>query len=107
MNRGRSRPWHLAPWIGLAATVVLWPGRKLPPAGMSEDRIMSPEAFDHAEPGRGRKAHFPHTIPPMGWRDFLWRTFWEITIRAGAGAARSQAAGLWSRLAGSGRRPTS
>lgn len=40
---------------------------------------MSPEAFDHAEPGRGRKAHFPHAIPVMGWRDILWRTFWEIS----------------------------
>jgi membrane protein len=76
---GRSRPYHLLPWIGLATAVILWPGKRLPPAGMSEDRVMSPEAFDHAEPGRGRRATAPHAIPIMGWRDILWRTFWEVS----------------------------
>ena len=76
---GRSRPWHLLPWMALAGALILWPGKSLPPTGMSEGRIMSAEAFDHAEPGRGRKARFPHAIPIMGWRDILWRTFWEIS----------------------------
>ncbi len=76
---GRSRPWGLLPWIGLATMVVLWPGRTPPPPGMSEARVMSPDAFENREPGRGRKARFPHAIPPMGWRDILWRTFWEIS----------------------------
>lgn len=76
---GRSRPYHLLPWLGIAAAVILWPGQRQPPAGMSEDRIMLPEAFDHAEPGRGRAAHFPHRIPIMGWRDILWRSFWEVS----------------------------
>lgn len=76
---GRSRPWGLLPWIGLAATVMLWPSRREPPPGMSEDRIMPPEAFDQAEPGRGRAAAFPHAIPLIGWRDILWRTLQEIS----------------------------
>ena len=75
---GRTRPWGLAPWIGLAATVILWPGRRPSPPGMSEDRVMSPEDFEQAEPGRGRAAAFPHAIPLIGWRDILWRTAREI-----------------------------
>ncbi len=76
---GRTRPWGLLPWIGLAATVILWPGRRAPPPGMSEDRVMSPEAYDQAQPGRGRAADFPHAIPLIGWRDILWRTLKEIS----------------------------
>ncbi len=75
---GRSRPYHLLPWIGLAATVLLWPDRR-PPPGLSEDRTMAPDAFDRAEPGRGRAAASPLQIPPMGWRDIVWRTGWEIS----------------------------
>jgi len=40
---------------------------------------MPPEAFDQAEPGRGRAADFPHAIPLIGWRDILWRTLKEIS----------------------------
>ena len=76
---GRSRPYHLLPWLGIAAAVILWPGKRAPPVGMSEDRVMSPEAFESAEPGRGRAAHGPHVIPMVGWRDILWRTFWEVS----------------------------
>jgi membrane protein len=75
---GRTRPWGLLPWIGLAATAILWPGRRLPPPGMSEDRVLSPEGYDQAQPGRGRAADFPHAIPLIGWRDILWRTLQEI-----------------------------
>lgn len=32
------------------------------------------EALDVAEPGRGRAATAPWTIPPIGWMDILWRT---------------------------------
>lgn len=75
---GRSRPYHLLPWIGLAATVLLWPNRR-PPPGLSEDRTMPPDAFDRAEPGRGRAARSPLSIPIMGWRDVIWRTGWEVS----------------------------
>ncbi len=37
-----------------------------------------PEAFEAAEPGRGRVAHTPRHIPWIGWRDILWRTWREI-----------------------------
>jgi len=76
----RTRPLHLLPWIVLTAGVVLWPGRRPPGAGLSEDRIMDPAAFDRVEPGRGRAARHPHAIPLIGWRDILWRTVWE-TVR--------------------------
>lgn len=75
---GRSRPFHLVPWIALTAAVVLWPRPHQPPPGLSEDRALEPETFDRVEPGRGRAARHPHAIPIMGWRDILWRTFLEV-----------------------------
>jgi membrane protein len=75
---GRSRPYHLVPWIALIAAGVLWPHRKEPPPGLSEDRCMTPEAFEEAEPGRGRSAHHPHHIPLLGWKDIAWRTYREM-----------------------------
>lgn len=76
---GRSRPFHLVPWIALTAAVVLWPGRRAPTPGMSEERCLKPETFDRIEPGRGRAARHPHTIPLIGWRDILWRTVLEVS----------------------------
>jgi len=76
---GRSRPYHLLPWLGVAAALVLWPSRKPPPPGLSEDRVMPPEAFEKAQPGRGRSAEHPHRIPLMGWRDILWRSVLEVS----------------------------
>ena len=31
------------------------------------------------EIGRGRKAHTPEEIPPLGWVDIFWRVFWSIS----------------------------
>ena len=31
------------------------------------------------ELGRGRDARTPEQIPPLGWRDILWRVFWAIS----------------------------
>jgi len=76
---GRSRPFHLVPWIALTAAFVLWPGNRRPVPGLSEERCLKPETFDRIEPGRGRAAHHPHTIPLIGWRDILWRTVLEIS----------------------------
>jgi membrane protein len=74
---GRSRPYHLLPWVVLIAAGALWPGRHEPPPGLSEDRAMTPEAFEKAEPGRGRAAMSPLGIPPLGWKDVAWRTYRE------------------------------
>lgn len=73
----RSRPYHLLPWVVLIAAGALWPARREPPPGLSEERCMTPEAFDKAEPGRGRNAQFPHHIPPLGWKDISWRVYRE------------------------------
>jgi membrane protein len=73
----RSRPYHLVPWLVLAAAAALWPPRVSHAPGMSEDRCMSPQSFDAAEPGRGRAAKHPHEIPLLGWRDIVWRLYRE------------------------------
>ena len=31
------------------------------------------------EPGRGRDANTPEQIPPLGWRDILWRVIWSMS----------------------------
>ena len=31
------------------------------------------------EPGRGREANTPEQIPPLGWKDILWRVLWSIS----------------------------
>jgi len=77
-NYGRSRPYHLLPWVVLIAAGALWPRHREPPPGLSEDRVMTPEAFDQAEPRRGRAATSPLKIPPLGWKDIAWRTYREM-----------------------------
>ena len=77
---GRSRPYHLLPWVMLIAAGALWPQHREAPPGLSEDRMMTPEAFEKAEPGRGRNATHPLQIPPLGWKDVLWRVYRE-TLR--------------------------
>ena len=77
---GRSRPYHLLPWVMLIAAGALWPKQREAPPGLSETRTMTPEAFEKAEPGRGRNATHPLQIPPLGWKDILWRVYRE-TLR--------------------------
>lgn len=78
-----SRPYGLTPWIVLLA-LVPFAFRKavahVPPPGLSEDRVLPPDAFEAAEPMRGRAASHPRAIPLLGWRDIAWRTWREITV---------------------------
>lgn len=77
--RAVSLLWRAAPWVGLVAMTELWRrSRGSHLGGLSVDAIASPEAFDEAEPGRGRVAPGPHRIPPLGWKDIAWRTYQEI-----------------------------
>jgi membrane protein len=59
------------------AAAALWPrgrrGRVAPPP-----RLLTPAELDAREPGRGRCARWPFTIPPLGWKDILWRTYREM-----------------------------
>ncbi|HTX51033.1 MAG TPA: YihY/virulence factor BrkB family protein [Caulobacteraceae bacterium] len=76
----RSRPpYHLAPWVAMAAmaAAALWPRRKKDGAPARPLRQLSPAEIDAAEPGRGRCARWPTSIPPLGWKDIFWRTYRE------------------------------
>jgi membrane protein len=98
-DKAGGRAWGLVPWLLGAAPVValtaaaLWsrnkpkdaPGLSLP----QEAPAPPPEAYDQAEPGRGRLARAPHQIPPRGWKDVIWRTAREVsqdrlTVTAGS-----------------------
>jgi membrane protein len=50
--------------------------KKKPVAALA--RPMTPAELDASEPGRGRCAHSPLEIPPLGWKDILWRTYREM-----------------------------
>lgn len=65
-------PLVLAPWLALGLMLVAWPRSQASPKGMSEP----PEA--PLEAGRGRTAAAPSQIPPIGWKDILWRTWREF-----------------------------
>src|SRR5271169_3335470 len=75
-------PYHLAPWVAVAAmaAAALWPkgkrrnGAETP----APPRLLTPAELDAAEPGRGRAADWPFAIPPLGWKDILWRTYREM-----------------------------
>ena len=72
-------PWRAAPWLAIAALAALWPRRKKVAGEAPGGRpLLTPEEFEAAEPGRGRLAHFPWTIPPLGWKDILWRAYREV-----------------------------
>ena len=70
---------QIAPWIALAATAVAWRrAAARPKPGLSLEAVAPPEAFDNAEPRRGRLAGNPLAIPPKGWKDVAWRTLREV-----------------------------
>jgi len=73
-ERGKA-PYHLAPWFAMAAmaAATLLRGRKKTAA--DEPRPMTPAELDACEPGRGRCATSPLAIPPLGWKDVLWRAY--------------------------------
>jgi membrane protein len=77
--RARRVALRVIPWLGLAAMTGLWArARRAPKPGLSKLETATPEHFEAVEPGRGRLADAPSKIPPRGWRDILWRTWWEI-----------------------------
>ncbi|MBV9993824.1 MAG: YihY/virulence factor BrkB family protein [Caulobacteraceae bacterium] len=80
---GRAKlPYRLAPWVAMAAmaAAAVWRrARKSPVApGAPAPRPLTAETLDAAEPGRGRAAYWPVAIPPLGWKDILWRTYREM-----------------------------
>lgn len=82
-NGGKERgkpPYHLAPWVAMAAmaAATLWPRRKRLVDAIAPPRAPTPAEIDQAEPGRGRCAAWPLGIPPLGWKDILWRTYREM-----------------------------
>lgn len=86
----------LAPWaLAAVAASAWWAGRRPPEPppepqpGLSRQTVAEPAVFEEQEPGRGRVAQRPRSIPWLGWRDILWRTWREIgedrlTIVAGS-----------------------
>jgi membrane protein len=75
-------PYHLAPWLAVAAmaAATLWPkGRKkISALAQAQPRLLTPAELDKAEPGRGRAVHWPVAMPPLAWKDILWRTYREM-----------------------------
>jgi membrane protein len=61
--------WRLTPWLALGVMLALWP---------RPDSDMHASGLARLEPGRGRSAASPREIPPLGWRDILWRTWKEF-----------------------------
>jgi membrane protein len=80
----RLAPHHIAPWLAMAAMAVAtllpaalpWRRKKAVPA--PRPRLLTPAELDAREPGRGRCARWPSQIPPLGWKDILWRTYREV-----------------------------
>jgi membrane protein len=63
-----------ARWIAAGSGAVLWLRRKLgPDDAPTPAPPLTPEECDAAEPGRGRAATAPWSIPARGWKDILWR----------------------------------
>ena len=81
-------PLRLAPWLAAAAVTGAWLRRE---AGLKRSAVvppsppMTPAAWDALEPGRGRAACSPWAIPPLGWKDIVWRT-WRQAGRHRLGA---------------------
>jgi membrane protein len=58
-------------WLYLQARRELAKPVPIPPEAL-------PALFEANEPGRGRLAEAPPEIPPLGWKDVLWRTWEEV-----------------------------
>jgi membrane protein len=81
-------PLRTATWLAAAAVVVAWIVREVGPKAKPELAPSLPRtsaAWDALEPGRGRAASSPWEIPPLGWKDILWRT-WRQAGRHRLGA---------------------
>nr|MBA3810182.1 YihY/virulence factor BrkB family protein [Caulobacteraceae bacterium] len=77
-RRPAKLPFRAAPWLAMLAMAAFWPRRKRPRFADLAKPALTPEEIDAAEPGRGRNANFPWTIPALGWKDILWRTYREM-----------------------------
>jgi membrane protein len=74
-------PVHAIPWgVAALAVAALLSRRKRQPAVVADMApvIPSPPQCEAAEPGRGRTAEVPWKIPPLGWKDIVWRTYREM-----------------------------
>ncbi|HEY5070690.1 MAG TPA: YihY/virulence factor BrkB family protein [Caulobacteraceae bacterium] len=72
-------PYQLAPWLALAAVTALWAKRPARASVPGESAVvLSPAEMETSQPGRGRAATAPWDIPPLGWKDIIWRTYREI-----------------------------
>ncbi|HZL01093.1 MAG TPA: YihY/virulence factor BrkB family protein [Caulobacteraceae bacterium] len=77
--KARFRPFALAPWLAAAAMAAFWLRRKKSPGAPTvPPPPMTPAQWEAAEPGRGRLAQAPWAIPPVGWKDILWRAYREL-----------------------------
>lgn len=79
----RAPAWMVsaAPWVAMAAMGAAFLAQRAekPQPGLSVQAVRTPEEYDLLEPGRGRLARTPREIPPLGWKDVLWRTYQEVT----------------------------
>ena len=68
-----------APWVALGVLAARWPRRRpRPRPALSSPVAAPPEAFELAQPGRGRLADHPREIPARGWADIFWRAWREV-----------------------------
>ena len=72
-------PLQAAPWVAAAAAALFWLRRRTGKAQAApfEPPPLTPELCEAAEPGRGRCARAPWTIPARGWKDIFWRMYEE------------------------------
>jgi membrane protein len=71
-RKATRRAVAVAPWVGLATLIALWPSKSF---GRFGD--LPANTLASRERGRGRDAEAPQDIPPRGWKDIFWRTFKE------------------------------
>ena len=71
---------RFAPWLalGVMAAWRAWRSGEDDQTAVGPRPCRTPEDFDARDPDRGRTATWPGAIPPRGWKDILWRTYWEI-----------------------------
>jgi membrane protein len=60
------------------AAATLWPRARRRADPDAPPRPPTPAELDKCEPGRGRCANWPFTIPALGWKDVIWRTYREM-----------------------------
>jgi membrane protein len=86
-------PRRAGPWLAAVAVAGAWLRRELGLKGKAPPPLapLTAADWDALEPGRGRAARFPWAIPPLGWKDILWRT-WRQAGRHRLGAVAGSVA---------------